>query len=221
MKLFLCGGGSGKQILPALQEFAKIIDKKKPMLYIPLAMASEKYDSCYDWFREEMKLINISDFEMVKSSLELSQKDFADYSSVFIGGGNTYKLLKELKDNNNFQKIRNYLINGGIIFGSSAGAIIFGNDIDSCLLDDNKLFVNQDTSGFNYLNNYSLLCHYNPTSLEKRKSYLSEYSLKYKTIYLPEDTVIYINDNGVSLIDNSIYVIIKNGKFIYHNSLSL
>lgn len=172
MKLFLCGGGSGTNIITALTKFASVIDKTKPILYIPLAMDNIKYDSCYNWFKTELKLINLSNFEMIKSSKELSTKNLNNYSAIFIGGGNTYKLLYELKQNNNYQKIKEYLANDGIIFGGSAGAIIFGKNIDSCLLDDENNINLKDTSSFNLLNNYSLLCHLKTTKFNKNLKYL-------------------------------------------------
>ena len=41
MKLFLCGGGSNKQIVFALRKFNSVLKKDKPILYIPLAMGKE------------------------------------------------------------------------------------------------------------------------------------------------------------------------------------
>ena len=134
MKLFLCGGGSGSQLEIAYKKIAKVMQKDKPILYIPLAMDENKYDSCYNWFKNEIYFFGAKDFEMIRSSLELSRKNFFDYSLVFIGGGNTYKLLRELHNNSNCEKIVEYLKKGGIVFGASAGAIIFGKDINSCLL---------------------------------------------------------------------------------------
>ena len=221
MKLFLCGGGSGKQILNALYKFSNVIDKKKPILYIPLAMDSKKYDSCYEWFKNELKNINLDKFKMIRSSLELSKTDLNNYSALFIGGGNTYKLLHELKQNDNYNKIKTFLKNDGIIFGGSAGAIIFGKDIDSCLLDDKNEVNLKDTKGFDYLNEYSILCHLKSKNFNRNLKYLQDYSINSKLIYLPEDDVIFINDAKIGIIGTSKYVIFKNGKYVFHNFANL
>ena len=97
MRLYLSGGGSGKQNQFAYINFFRKIDKSKPILYIPLAMESTMYESCYNWFKNEIKSYNFDKFEMVKSSLELSKLDLNNYSALFIGGGNTYRLLSELR----------------------------------------------------------------------------------------------------------------------------
>lgn len=217
MKLFLCGGGSGKQIMYAVNKFSSLLNKTKPILYIPLAFENNDYDSCSKWFKEEIKLMGLTSFEMVRSSKELSQKDFNKYCALFIGGGNTYKLLKELKENNNFKKIDEYLKNDGIIFGGSAGAIIFGKDINSCLLDDKNIVDLEDCSGFNYLNNYSILCHLNNNNFKKNKKYLMNYSNKYKTIYLPEEDVIIVSDKKIEFVGQNKYVIFYKEIYTYHN----
>ena len=221
MRLYLCGGGSGKQILDALSSFSRKLDKEKPILYVPLAMESSKYDCCYDWFAKEIRNMNLNKFEMVKSSLELSRKDLSNYSAIFIGGGNTYKLLSEIKKNLNYEKIWNYLNNGGTIFGGSAGAIIFGKDINCCLLDDKNDVNLKDVNGFNLLNNYSILCHLKNKNFKRNRKFLEEYSKKQKVLYLPEEDVILIEDNKISIIGTKQYVIFKNGKYIYRNFYNL
>ena len=217
MKLFLCGGGCSSQITTAYKKFEKLLDKSKPILYIPLAMEENRFDSCYEWFGKEILNFGLTKFEMVRSSLELFQKDFTQYCALFIGGGNTYKLLKDMYDNANYQKIIDYLNNNGIVFGASAGAIIFGKNIDSCMLDDNNITNYKQSNGLNYLNNYSLLCHLNKSNFKKNKDYLKEYSKKNKTIYLPEEDVIVISNNKIEFIGNKKYVIFKNGNYAFHN----
>ena len=217
MKIFLCGGASGNQISKALLNFSKVLDKTKPILYIPLAMDKSKYDDCYKWFKEEIKFMNHNKFEMVKSSKELSTKNLYDYSGLYIGGGNTYKLLDEIKQNSNYEKLLDYINNNGIIFGGSAGAIIFGKDINSCMLDDKDNINLKDTSGFNIINNYSILCHLKNKNLKKNLEYLRDYSITNKVIYLPEKDVILIEDNKIRIIGNEKYMIFNNGEYVYHH----
>ena len=69
----------------------------------------------------ELADIDIPGIEMVRSAEELSRKHLADYSFLFIGGGNTFKLLYDIKRVNMFEPIREYLQNGGVAFGGSAG----------------------------------------------------------------------------------------------------
>ena len=75
MRIFLCGGGSGKEIEEATIKFGNLIDKSKPLLYIPLAMKSEKYDSCLEWIKEEMNIIGINNIDMVTSGEDLYKKN--------------------------------------------------------------------------------------------------------------------------------------------------
>ena len=186
-----------------------------------LAMESKKYDSCYNWFESEIKIVNLNKFEMVRSSYELSQKNLEDYSALFIGGGNTYKLLSEIKQYDNYGKIETYLKKGGIVFGGSAGAIIFGKDINGCLLDDKNIVNLENTNGFNYLKGYSLLCHLKNKNFNKNKKYLEEYSKSNKLIYLPEDNVILIDNDKISIIGTSKYALFENGNYVFHNYANL
>lgn len=215
MKLYLSGGGSGKQNLYAYINYFKSIDKTKPILYVPLAMEEEKYDSCYEWFKKEISAFNITDFKMIRSSKELSTINLNDYNSIFIGGGNTYKLLDEIRKYDNDKKIINYLNNNGIIYGGSAGAIIFGKDIDTCRIMDKKMDIK--TEGLNLINGYSLLCHLKNKNLKKNKQYLEEYSKNNKVLFLPEEDVLLVEENNIKIIGNKKYYLFIEGKSIKHS----
>ena len=167
MKLFLNGGGDGPQAALAYQRFSEIIDHAKPLLYIPLAMEPERYPGCLAWITEEFKELRLAGINMVSSMEELYRTDFANYCALFLGGGNTYRLLAGLKASGCFEKIADYIRHDGVVFGGSAGAILFGADIDSCACDDNNGTDLTDTAGFDVLNGLSLLCHYTNRSAEK------------------------------------------------------
>lgn len=218
MKIFLCGGGSGEVAKKSTIKFGSVIDKTKPLLYVPLAMESYRYDSCLEWIRKEMSLIDVTNIDMVTSAKDLSGKNLNNYCAIYIGGGNTYKLLKDIKDSGSFKKIQQYINNDGIIFGGSAGAIIFGKDIDSCKTQDPNDVQLAETQGFDVLSGYSLLCHLNRNdgikfNRDKNSEYLIEFSKDNKIIYLPDDDTIFVNDNKVTIIGDSDYRVYENGHY--------
>jgi dipeptidase E len=219
MKVFICGGGDGEQCETAYKRFNKVIDNNKPLLYIPLAMESDRYDSCYTWITNELKQIDVPYVDMVKSADELSNKDLFSYCALFIGGGNTFKLLNDLKASGAFEKIKDYLKNGGVAFGGSAGAIIFGYDLEACKLDDNNDVGLIDHRGYNLLDNASLLCHYDNQD-ERRKEYLLSLSKHRKCYALPEEVTLFLNEKDVEVIGNKPYYYFVNGNINVLNSYS-
>ena len=91
MRIFLCGGGCGQQTVDANKKLNKVIDHNKPILYIPLAMPSERYPSCYEWIKDELKGVDVPNIDMVVSGADLFNKNLENYSALFIGGGNTFR----------------------------------------------------------------------------------------------------------------------------------
>ena len=161
---------------------------------------------------------------MAISGKELCSRNLNDYSFIFIGGGNTFRLLKELKDSGAFTRIKQYLEKGGIIFGGSAGAIIFGKDLDACRLDDPNRVELMDTEGFDLLDGISILCHFSNGPKEKdvkNAEYLRELSWRRTILALPEeDTLLVCGVVGQSdsifaeMIGDRPYFIFQDGEKI-------
>ena len=225
MKLFLNGGGAGEQTIRTYKEINKIIDHNKPVLYIPLAMdeSVHPYDSCLEWIKGEISIIDIPNIEMVRTFEELYEKDFNKFSMMFIGGGNTYKLLKGIKDTKSYDKFVEYIKNDGIIYGSSAGSVIFGKNINSIeIMDDNNVNL-VDTEGFDILNGKSLFVHYtnysskfteeeNKSLIEKYTNFIIDYTIKNETVIAyPEENSIFIDGEDFKMIGDSPYYIFENG----------
>ena len=218
MKLLLGGGGSDEQTIETNKVFNEIIDHKRPVLYVPLAMDEDvhPYDDCLTWIKGELLDVDIPNIEMVRTFEEFASKNYENYCAIFIGGGNTYKLLKGIKDSGAFEKIREYINNDGIIYGGSAGAIIFGYDIDSCLIMDSNDVNLKDTKGFDVLKGKSIFAHYTsehtPEEHMKYKKYLSEYSLKKENVIaIPEENTIFVNNEEVIIIGNRPYYEFNKG----------
>ena len=219
MKLLLCGGGSGDQTVEANKIFNQIIDHSKPLLYVPLAMDENKhsYNKCLEWITDELSNVDIPSIEMVRTFDEFASINYNDYCAIFIGGGNTFRLLKGIKDSGAFNKINEYINNNGIVYGGSAGAIIFGYDINSCLVMDSNNVELKDTKGFNVLDGKSIFAHYTneytPYDHEVFREYLIKYSISNEeVIALPEETTIFINDDQIEFIGTRPFYEFNNGK---------
>lgn len=222
MRIFLCGGGDGEQTRMANQRLDQIVDHTKPLLYIPLAMEGN-YESCQKWIQGELREVRVPAIEMVRSVEELFKKELEKYSAIFIGGGNTYKLLRDLKTSGCFGKIKAYIENDGIVFGGSAGAILFGYDIYSCASMDKNEVGLMDTKGFDVLNGMSLFAHYmNKSSclsekeneartVEYTKALLHFSETRGPVIALPEEDTLFLNGLAIEIIGDSPYYLFENG----------
>lgn len=214
MTLFLNGGGCGEQLKESYQLFKEKVDTNKPLLYVPLAMKKEKYSSCLEWILGELADFHFPKIDMITSATELCTKNLAEYAALFIGGGNTYKLLSELKSCNAFSKINAFLEEGGIVFGGSAGAILFGKTIDSCRhADPNELGL-KETSGFNKVFEAYIGAHYpndDPAKTQRATECFTELSNDAPVIVLPEEDTLVIDKNTVKVVGPKLYHIFKKG----------
>lgn len=219
MKVFLCGGGDGAQAAEAYKRLNQAIDHSRPLLYVPLAMEPELYDSCYEWICNELQEVDIPHIDIVRSAEELSARNLSDYCVLFLGSGNTFKLLKDLKASGSYAHIRDYLENGGIAFGGSAGAIVFGKDLKACQLDDANEVGLKEISGFDVLGGISVLCHYTNRDTKKglqSKQYLLELSKQVKVVALPEEVTLFMDDGKVEAIGDKPYYYFENGCVSIH-----
>ncbi len=216
MRLILCGGGWAEKTVIPNKLFESLIDNSRPILYIPIARnpVDDGYESCKTWLSGEFGKIKHGPIDMVNSADEILNRNISNYAAVFIGGGNTYKLLKELKDSGAFDILQKYVADGGLVYGCSAGALIFGKDIDSCLYMDPNDVGLDNTAGLNCMFGASFAAHYtnkNESKTENATNYLMEYSYHEPVIALPEEDSLYINDDIVQVIGTRPWYIFRNG----------
>lgn len=220
MRLLLDGGKFNETTIELLKDN---VDNTKPLLYIPFAWKDSTYSGCIDWLTTKVEEIGFSYIDMVKSTEELDSKDLSTYSAMFVGGGNTYKLLQDLKFNNSFNKIIEYLKNDGILCGSSAGAVICSKDIDviSCM-DPNEVQL-KDTKGFDLVEEVSIFPHYTNTKSDLTEKENEERMNKYthsiiefsknigRVLAIPEEDVAYYEDGKLTVLETLPYYDVING----------
>ncbi len=192
--IYLSGGGDENQSSPLDEYFFNKLPNGGHFLYIPVALrGSDLYHSAELWLAKVLELHGRSDltFETADDLLRYKNRDIEKFNAIYIGGGNTWSLIRELKDSCLAGQLSKYLEAGGPIYGGSAGAIILGRRIDTH--DDENKIRYKDTSGLNLLNHFSIACHYKVDQSNRFKEW-SEYNSS-PIICLQEETGLII-ENG-------------------------
>jgi dipeptidase E len=157
--IILSGGGDEKQSLLLDNFFFQKIKDNGSILYIPIALRGHRYfDGADQWFKGVLSLhnrkdINITTIKDLNNSLDLN-----NFDAVYIGGGNTWNLFKEIKESGFDKNLKDFSsLPDKILYGGSAGAIIFGKYI-SCQHDEKLIDI--EDSGLDLIGDNSVACHY-------------------------------------------------------------
>jgi dipeptidase E len=124
MRVILHGGGDLSFADPHIQ---KILNGEKSMLFIPYArpdgITCKKYTSMvHDALEKRLDVTGINEYKDPLKAIKSAK-------SIFVGGGNTFVLLKSLYDNGLLDIIRKKVREGTPFIGTSAGANIAGKTI--------------------------------------------------------------------------------------------
>ncbi len=195
MKIILSGGGSKEKTEELDNLFASIIDKRKPLLYIPIAIDKIKhpYTECLKWLRETFDKQGVHLYEMwTESELENIKDEPEKFGGIYVGGGNAFYLLKVLRETSFWIFLKRCIDKDIPIYGGSAGAIIFGYSILTS--NDSNNVKLEDFSGMDVLRNISISCHYKQEKDESITQKIVLNNLK-KVVALPETAGIYVENS--------------------------
>jgi dipeptidase E len=97
---------------------------RSPILFVPYALAD--YDAYTDRVSDALEGITVVGLHRKEMPLSaVSDEDVV----LFVGGGNTFRLLKKLQEEKLIEPIRERIRKGGRYLGSSAGTVIVGASI--------------------------------------------------------------------------------------------
>lgn len=200
MRLFLSGGGSGEKSAELDRKFALAVDRSKPLLYIPIAIDKKEhpYPECLKWINGVFNPLGLKNIELWTEEDIRDKDNLQRFGGVYIGGGNTFYLLKELRESGFLPKLKSLIKNNIPIYGGSAGAVIHAKSVIPALSADLNEVKLKDFSAINLIRGYDLWCHYNPSMDEEIRQYRKKYGLE--IIALPEDCGLYITDRSIKVV---------------------
>ena len=205
--IVLNGGSYYPQSLEIDNHWLSKIKQNDKVGFIPAATQRSEHEYL-EFFRKQMKYYKINNICLIDLYGDWD-KDIGNVKVLFIAGGNTYKLMKAMNDSG-FSEYLKENHTSKIIIGNSAGAVIFGQNLES----SNSENINGDdiTYGLGILS-YSICPHY---SVEKRDKLVKlSKKLGRKIVGLPETSGIIIDDSNHETIINNIEVFENNIEFRY------
>jgi|SRR3989344_865432 len=212
-QILLSGGGNAEQSKRLDEILVSLISENKKILYIPIAWSSGVYDSCSKWFLSTFSLFGTERIEMWTKLSKKEYNDLEQFGAIYIGGGNTFSLMNDLRKSGFIGLLKKFIESGRVVYGGSAGAIIFGKDIRTAFYgnDSDENLVNlADFSGLNLVNDFSIQCHYKNNQDKEIFDFIKE--TKLNVIALHEDTGLWVLNDKIKVIGYNPAYIFRNGK---------
>jgi dipeptidase E len=177
------------------------------MLYLPVAMngVEPSYDACLAWVTSVFAPLGVTDIVMWTDLMGKTLDDVRPFSAVYIGGGNTFRLLHALRTSGVDRVLATYIADGGIVYGGSAGAIVLGADITTAAHADPNTAGLQDTRGLDVVDGCSIWCHFDPAQATRVETYARERA--HPVIALSEDAGVVVEDATITALGTTPVVV--------------
>lgn len=176
MRIIAAGGGGAEDSRLLDEKFAAWLGEQGRLLYLPIAMDGVRraYHECLAWLESVFEPHGICNITMCTELDASLNRELASFHGIYIGGGNTFRLARLLRQTGFDQALVRFARMGGAIYGGSAGAILLGSDLATAAhLDANETGLT-DFSGLDLLEGYAIWCHYQPQDDLLIEAYLSQ-----------------------------------------------
>ena len=221
MKCVLIGGGevgrgrSSYETKEIDEEIVKMTEKENPT-FLFIGLASSFSDSYYDTMKKIYKDLGCTPVYLKKKNIinnpDIVKDKILNADIIYICGGDTVKLINDIKDYKIDKLLKEALNKGTVLAGMSAGAILLSNKgfSDSLILreeSDKHSFIN----GLGFVD-LDICPHYhsNPKKDEELKDSIKDSE---KVYGLEDCTALKIIDKKISVIksseDKKVYLVSK------------
>lgn len=157
-ELLLAGGGDADDSWPLDDRLVDRIGRDGAMGYVPVAMPPDRYPDCEEWITDVFREHGGPEIRTWTDLAELDEADVAAVDAIYVGGGNTYRLLERLRRTNTDRQLRRFVSAGGTLYGGSAGAIVCGETVETTP-DENRVGL-RETTALRLVPETDVWCHY-------------------------------------------------------------
>lgn len=193
---------TGLQYSAVAEKFLSVIPKpanELKILFFPTASRTEEEMMFVKKSQDELLDAGVSRDNILWLDVDNASENYgsADFDCIYVCGGNTFYLLKKLKESGYFTKILDWIDNGIMYVGASAGSVIAAPDINYILcMDTNDCDLN-DTSGFSLISSY-LIPHYAEEFTESAEIIRREYG---DVLTIRDSQAYYLTDKELEMVE--------------------
>jgi dipeptidase E len=199
MKVVLGGGGGTADSRLLDEVFATWIGSQGRLLYLPIALRGiRSFQFCLEWVTATFAPLRVNQITMWTDLSEHQVSELDQFDGVYIGGGNTFALLDELRKSGFEGSLRECVCRGKAVYGGSAGAAVLGRDIRTVnYLDCNEVGL-VETQGLDLAESHAIWVHYQPQDDNLIDAYVGQY--QQPVIALSERSGIVIDQDGLRTV---------------------
>jgi dipeptidase E len=179
------------------------VNKPLDQVKIAWVTTAKKGATSSEYMEKHYKQMDAMPFEYEEIDIEGKDQDelrklFSDKDVVYMHGGNTFYLMRAIKDSG-FQEVIEELIGNGVLYaGTSAGAYVACPSLEMCLWKDTTKyfpFQDQDLEGMGLVP-FIVSVHYEKEHKETTDDGVAKTDLK--TYVLTDDQALIIEDGQIT-----------------------
>jgi dipeptidase E len=199
MKVALAGGGAAEDSRLLDEVLAEWLGPQGRLLYWPIALRGMRpFESCLEWITETLAPVHISDISMWTDLAGHQAAELEAYDAVYLGGGNTFRLLAELQESGFDRHLKRYVQRGRPVYGGSAGAIVLGRDILTAQNFDRNTPGLLETDGLDLAGGHAIWPHYRRLHDDLIVAYMQKY--RHPVLAIPERSGIVAGQAGLRTV---------------------
>ncbi len=192
-RIMFAGGGDERDSLPLDEIFTGWLGLGQGpgrLLYLPSALVHpSNKEAGIRWIQQAYAPLGVTAIDAWMDLTGKTTRDLERYSGIYIGGGNTFFLLQQLRAHH-LDRALDEAVQAGIpVYGGSAGAIVLGYDITSCAHIDENIIGLTDFTGLDLALGTTIWCHYRPEDAQRIQDYVQRTGIP--SIALAEKSGVY------------------------------
>ncbi|WP_195909213.1 Type 1 glutamine amidotransferase-like domain-containing protein [Microlunatus sp. Gsoil 973] len=182
------------------------------MVYWPFALPAEMLASAEGWLRTHLDLLGVGyqlDTWQSLGDHAPSELDTAQVDLLFVGGGNTFRLLDQVRRCGFVESVRRFWNSGGDYYGGSAGALLACDSIEIAEGHDHNEPGLRDLTALGLLPDVAVLPHFTDDQLGEA----TEWSASRDTVVigLPESVGLWWREQTATVVGAGTLTRIRDG----------